>query len=85
MQRKDLFFHIKVDKPLGIKLIEVSSEEANDLLNKIQKYLENKQDFSKFFEYEVYKGKKNYYVLNSSTNDDSLEKDIFNIVYKYLK
>ena len=61
IQRKDLFFHIKVDKPLGIKLIEVSSEEANDLLNKIQKYLENKQDFSKFFEYEVYKGKKNYY------------------------
>ena len=30
------------------------------------------------------KQKKNYYVLNSSKNDDNLEKEIFKIVSKYL-
>ena len=61
IQRKDIFFNIKVEGPLGIKLIEVSSEEATELLKKTSKYLEKKHDFTNFFEYEVYKGKKNYY------------------------
>ena len=33
----------------------------------------------------ISKGKKNYYVLESSNNDDSLEKKIFKIVSKHLK
>jgi hypothetical protein len=61
IQRKDIFFNIKVERPLGIKLIEVSSEEATELLNKTVKYLEKKYDFASFYEYEVFKGKKNYY------------------------
>ena len=31
------------------------------------------------------KNKKNYYILNSSSNNDQLEKKIFNIVTNYLK
>jgi hypothetical protein len=59
--RKNIFFNVKVERPLGIKLIEVSSEEATELLNKTNKYLEKKYDFTNFYEYEIYKGKKNYY------------------------
>ena len=33
----------------------------------------------------ISKGKKNYYILDSSNNDDSLEKKIFKIVSKHLK
>ena len=33
----------------------------------------------------ISKGKKNYYILESSNNDDSLEKKIFKIVSKHLK
>ena len=33
---------------------------------------------------KIAKNKKNYFVLDSSSNDDSLEKKIFNIVKKYL-
>ena len=32
----------------------------------------------------IAKNKKNYYVLNSSSNDSTLEKKIFDIVNKYL-
>ena len=85
IQRKDIFFNIKAEGPLGIKLIEVSSEEANELLKKTQKYLEKNNDFTNFHEYEVYKGKKNYYILESSNNDNSLEQKIFKIVSKHLK
>ena len=34
---------------------------------------------------KIAKGKKNYFILDSSTNDNMLEKKIFNIVSKYLK
>ena len=33
---------------------------------------------------KIAKNKKNYYVLNSSSNDSTLEKKIFDIVNKYL-
>ena len=33
---------------------------------------------------KIAKNKKNYFVLDSSSNDDNLEKKIFNIVKKYL-
>ena len=33
---------------------------------------------------KIANNKKNYFILNSSSNDDNLEKDIFNIVKKYL-
>ena len=34
---------------------------------------------------KISKNKKNYYVLDSSNNDDSLEQKIFKIVSKHLK
>ena len=34
---------------------------------------------------KIAKGKKNYYILNSSKNDNSTEKKIFNITSKFLK
>ena len=34
---------------------------------------------------KIAKGKKNYFILNSSSNDNMLEKKIFDIVSKYLK
>ena len=34
---------------------------------------------------KIAKNKKNYYILNSSSNDKNLEKKIFKIVSKYLK
>lgn len=61
INRRGIFFNIKVEGPLGIKLIEISSEETIDLLNKTNKYLEKNHDFANFYEYEVYKGKQNYY------------------------
>ena len=61
IHRKNIFFNIKAEGPLGIKLIEVSSEEATELLKKTNKYFEKKHDFNNFYEYEVFKGKKNYY------------------------
>ena len=48
IHRKDIFFNIKVEGPLGIKLIEVSSEEATELLKKTSKYLEKNHDFTNF-------------------------------------
>ena len=63
IHRRNIFFNIKVERPLGIKLIEVSSEEATELLNKTNQYLEKKHDFTNFYEYEVFKGKKNYYYV----------------------
>jgi thymidylate kinase len=34
---------------------------------------------------KIAKNKRNYFVMDSSKNDNNLEKKIFKIVYKYLK
>ena len=46
-------------------------EETDQILERTEKYFKEKKDFSKFFEYEVYKGKKNFYDV-LETNNSSL-------------
>ncbi|MAH89567.1 MAG: hypothetical protein CMJ06_05990 [Pelagibacterales bacterium] len=59
--RKEIFFNLKVNGPLGIKLVEVANDEADDLLIKTDNYFKNIKDLNKYKEFEVYKGKKNFY------------------------
>ncbi len=72
-------------------ILKVSQKSSKERLKKRRS--KNRYDnFSKSF-YEkaqksflkISKNKKNYIVLNSSKNDDSLEKEIFKITLKYLK
>ena len=37
--RKEIFFNVKANGPLGIKLVEVGSEEADELLKKLKNTL----------------------------------------------
>ncbi|GIR09593.1 MAG: hypothetical protein CM15mP20_1640 [Alphaproteobacteria bacterium] len=37
--RKEIFFNVKADGPLGIKLLEVGNDEADELLKKTEEYL----------------------------------------------
>lgn len=59
--RKEIFFSVKAEGPLGIKLLELGSEEANELLKKTEEYFKNFNDFTDFKEFEIYKGKNNFY------------------------
>ena len=59
--RKEIFFNVRVDGPLGIKLVEVSSEQANELLIKTDEYFKSFNDFKDFRDFEIYKGKNNFY------------------------
>lgn len=59
--RKENFFNIKASGPLGIKLVEVGSDEASDLLTKTENYFKSIKDFNNYKEFEVYKGKHNFY------------------------
>ena len=78
-------------KPNITFILKVSVKTAHNRLKKRRS--KNRYDnFAQSFYTKAQKSflkiaedKKDYYVLDSSTNDDSLEKDIFNIVYKHLK
>ncbi len=59
--RKKVFFNIKVNGPLGIKLIEVGTEEVQEITKEAEKFLEKNKNFIECKEYEVYRGKKNFY------------------------
>ena len=59
--RKETFFNVKASGPLGIKLIEVGSDEANELLIKTENYFKSIKDLNDYKEFEVYKGKNNFY------------------------
>ena len=59
--RKELFFNVKAEGPLGTKLLEVGSEEVDELLKKSEEYLKSIKDYRDYREFEIYKGKKNFY------------------------
>ena len=78
-------------KPNITFILKVSSKSSNARLKK--RRTKNRYDnFDQSFYTKaqksflrISKGKKNYYILESSNNDDSLEKKIFKIVSKHLK
>ena len=77
-------------KPNITFILKVSSKSSKKRL--IKRKTKNRYDnFSQSFYSNVQKsfikiakGKKNYFILNSSKNDNSIEKKIFNITSKYL-
>ena len=77
-------------KPNLTFILKVSSKSSKKRL--IKRKNKNRYDnFSQSFYSNVQKsfikiakGKKNYFILNSSKNDNSIEKKIFNITTKYL-
>ena len=56
--RKDAFFNLLAKGPLGIKLVETSSDEDASILEKVKSYLANIKSFENFKEFEVFRGKK---------------------------
>ncbi len=80
--RKGVFFNIKAEGPLGIKLLEVGSEEASELLKKTEEYLKNIDAFYGFREFEVYKGKKNFYDV-IEIQDNSLLASLLPFIWFY--
>ena len=78
-------------KPNIVFILKVSMESSNKRLKK-RKTKNRYDNFSKSFYnnaqksfIKLAKNRKNYFILNSSLNDNSLEKKIFNITKKYLK
>ena len=69
--RKETFFNVKATGPLGLKLVEVGSEDAEDIIKKTEEYLKNIKELENFNEYEVYKGRNNFYDV-IEVNDRSL-------------
>tara|TARA_B100000963_G_scaffold177579_1_gene154364 strand:+ start:12137 stop:12784 length:648 start_codon:yes stop_codon:yes gene_type:complete len=78
-------------KPNLVFILKVAGKISKERLRK--RKIKNRYDkFAKSFYtkvqrsfIELAKGKKNYYVLNSSSNDDGLEKIIFEIIKRNLK
>jgi dTMP kinase len=78
-------------KPNIVFVLKVS-EKSSRLRLKKRKIKNRYDNFSQSFYtkaqksfLKLAKNKKNYYILNSSSNNDQLEKKIFNIVSNYLK
>ena len=77
-------------KPNIVFILKVSSKTSSARLKK-RKTKNRYDNFSKAFYAQaqksflkIAKNRKNYYILNSSSNDNTLEKKIFDIVNKYL-
>ena len=84
-------FILKGIKPNITFVLKVSSKISRKRLNK-RKSKNRYDNFSQSFYtkaqnsfLKIAKNKKNYFILESSKNDNSLEKKIFKIVSKYLK
>ena len=71
-----------MDGPLGTKLIEVGSDEAEDLIVNTENYLKYNTTFSDYKEFEVYKGKNNFYDV-VEVNETSLFASLFPFVWFY--
>ncbi len=78
-------------KPNIVFILKVSTKTSKKRLKK-RKTKNRYDNFNQSFYnkaqksfLKIAKNKKNYFVLNSSLNDNSLEKKIFNITQKYLK
>ena len=78
--KPNLTFILKVS-PKSSKKRLIKRKSKNRYDNFSQSFYSNVQ---KSF-IKIAKGKKNYFILNSSKNDNSIEKKIFNITSKYLK
>ena len=59
--RKNIFINVKATGPLGVGLIEVGSDEDEELIKKTKEYLKLISSFDNYKEFEVYKGEKNTY------------------------
>jgi len=70
--RKGIFFNVKADGPLGIKLLEVGSEEADELLIKTEEYFKGINDLKEYREFEIYRGKNNFYDIIEIQNNSLL-------------
>ncbi len=78
-------------KPNIVFILKVSSKSSRQRLKK-RKTKNRYDNFNQSFYdkaqksfLKIAKGKKNYFILDSSLNDNNLEKKIFNITRKYLK
>ena len=81
----------KSEKPPNIVFILKVSEKSSKIRLKKRKIKNRYDNFAQSFYnkaqksfIKISKNKKNYYVLDSSSNDNFLEKKIFKIVKKYL-
>ena len=70
--RKEIFFNVKADGPLGIKLVEVGSEEADELLKRTEEYFKGINDLKEYREFEIYRGKNNFYDIIEIQNNSLL-------------
>ena len=80
--RKETFFNVKANGPLGIKLVEVGSDEADELLKKTEEYFKTIKDLTEYREFEVYRGKKNFYDI-LEIQDNSLLASLFPFIWFY--
>ena len=80
--RKEIFFNVKADGPLGIILVEVGSEEADELLIKTQEYFKSINDLSEYREFEIYRGKNNFYDV-IEIQDNSLLASLLPFIWFY--
>mgnify|MGYP001337534290 FL=1 len=80
--RKEIFFNVKADGPLGIKLVEVGSEEADELLKKTEEYFKSINDLKEYREFEIYRGKNNFYDI-IEIQDNSLLASLLPFIWFY--
>ena len=80
--RKEVFFNVKADGPLGIKLLEVGNDEADELLIKTEQYLKSINDLKEYREFEIYRGKKNFYDI-IEIQDNSLLASLLPFIWFY--
>ena len=80
--RKEIFFNVKADGPLGVKLLEVGNDEADELFKKAEQYLKSINDLTRYREFEIYKGKKNFYDI-IEIQDNSLLASLLPFIWFY--
>ena len=80
--RKEVFFNVNADGPLGVKLLEVSNDEADELLKKTEQYLKSIKDLTEYREFEVYRGKNNFYDI-IEIQDNSLLASLLPFIWFY--
>ena len=80
--RKEIFFNVKADGPLGVKLLEVGNDEADELLKKTEQYLKGINDLTEYREFEIYRGKNNFYDI-IEIQDNSLLASLLPFIWFY--
>tara|TARA_Y100000589_G_scaffold324276_1_gene360184 strand:- start:1442 stop:2242 length:801 start_codon:yes stop_codon:yes gene_type:complete len=80
--RKEIFFNVKADGPLGILLVEVGSDEADELFKKTEEYFKSINDLKEYREFEIYRGKNNFYDI-IEIQDNSLLASLLPFIWFY--